>query len=215
MALTLYMHPLSSFCWKALIAFYESGTPFTAQIVNLTDEKERAAFAKIWPLAKFPVLRDDNNERTIPESTTIIEYLAQHYPGSSELVPNDADRARQTRFSDRFFDLYIHLPMQKIVGDKLRPAGTKDPLGVEEARARIRESYALLEQQSRSDAWAMGDTFTLADCAAAPALYYGNRVEPLGDTHPKLTAYLQRLEERPSFARVLQEAAPYFKFFPG
>lgn len=215
MALTLYMHPLSSFCWKALIALYECGTPFTPQIVNLADEKERAAFAQVWPIAKFPVLHDDKTERTIPESTIIIEYLAQYYPGSSELIPGDADRARQTRFSDRFFDLYIHLPMQKIVGDKLRPAGQTDPFGVEEARQRIRQAYALLEQQTRSDAWAMGDTFTLADCAAAPALYYSNRVEPLGDTHPKLAAYLQRLEARPSFARVLQEAAPYFKFFPG
>ena len=215
MALTLYLHPLSSFCWKALIALYESGTPFTPQIVNLADEKERAAFAQIWPIAKFPVLRDDKQERTIPESTIIIEYIAQHYPGSSELLPSDTDRARETRFTDRFFDMYIHLPMQKIVGDKLRPAGKTDPFGVEEARARIRQAYAMLERQTRSDAWAMGDTFTLADCAAAPALYYGNRVEPLGDAHPKLAAYLKRLEERPSFARVLKEAEPYFKFFPG
>src|SRR5437868_4558560 len=127
MALTLYMHPLASFCWKALIALYESGAPFTPQIVNLADEKERAAFAAVWPIAKFPVLRDDTHGQTIPESSIIVEYIAQHYPGSSELLPRDADRARDTRLRDRFFDLYVHVPMQKIVGDKLRPAGKKDP----------------------------------------------------------------------------------------
>ena len=123
MSLKLYFHPLSSFCQKALIAFYENDTPFEPHIVDLSDETSSAEFKKIWPLGKFPVLRDDAKDRTVPESSIIIEYLGLHYPGRTQLVPADADLARQTRLRDRFYDLYVQLPMQKVVGDKLRPAG--------------------------------------------------------------------------------------------
>src|SRR5258706_15359382 len=146
MALTLYFHPLSSFCQKALVALYENDTAFEPHIVDLGDETAREAFLKIWPIGKFPVLRDDANDRTIPESSIIIEYLAQHYPGRTALVPADADLARQTRLRDRFYDLYVHEPMQRIVGDRLRPAGKTDPHGVEAAKAQLQMSYGMIDE---------------------------------------------------------------------
>ena len=135
MALTLYYHPLSSFCWKALIALYEAEVAFTPRMVNLGDPDDRAAFAAVWPLAKFPVLRDDARDQTIPESTIVIEYLALHAPGARSLVPTDPERALQTRLRDRLIDNYIHLPFQQIVGERLRPEGQHDPFGVEQNRA--------------------------------------------------------------------------------
>jgi glutathione S-transferase len=210
MALTLHFHPLSSFCHKVLIALYENDTPFTPRIVNLMDDGERTAFRKLWPIGKFPVLRDDARGETVPESSIIIEYLDRHYPGKTRFIPLDAEDAHRIRLRDRFFDLYVHLPMQQIVGDRLRPAGSKDPHGVEEARGRIAIALGMIEQDTQ---WA-GDTFTLADCAAAPALFYADKVAPFAGTHPRAAAYLERLKQRPSYARVLEEAQPYFKFFP-
>ncbi|MEO6420565.1 MAG: glutathione S-transferase family protein, partial [Polyangiaceae bacterium] len=132
--LTLYFHPLASFCMKALIALHENETPFQPHLVDLSDETARASFKKLWPIGKFPVLRDDASDRIIPESTIIIEYLAQHFPGKTQLVPTDADLARETRQRDRFYDLHVHAHMQKIVGDRLRPPGLNDPSGVEDAK---------------------------------------------------------------------------------
>jgi glutathione S-transferase len=214
MALTLHMHPLSSYCHKALIAFYENDTPFKAQIVDLGNESERAQFRKLWPIAKFPVLHDAARDRVVPESTIIVEYLAQHYPGKVQLLPTDPDLALQTRLRDRFYDLYVHHPMQTIVGDKLRPPGRNDPHGVAQAQAQLRTSYEILERQMERSTWAMGETFTLADCAAAPALFYADYAVPLGDAFKNLAAYRKRLMERPSYARILKEAEPYFGNFP-
>jgi glutathione S-transferase len=214
MSLTLYYHPLSSFCHKVLIALYENGTKFEKRLVDLGDERDRAEFLKLWPIGKFPVLRDDARRQTIPESTIIIEYLAAHYPGPVRLVPEDAELARATRLSDRFFDLHIHLHMQKIVGDRLRPADKKDPHGVEDARRRLLAALGMVEQDMAKKTWAMGDGFTMADCAAAPPLFYVNRVQPFADSHPNTAAYLKRLMARPSYARALEEAEPYFKMFP-
>jgi glutathione S-transferase len=214
MSLTLHFHPLSSFCHKALIALYENDTPFRPQLVNLMDEGERTAFRKLWPIGKFPVLRDDVRDRTIPESSIIIEYLDQHYPGKTKFIPADADLARQMRLRDRYFDLHIHMQMQKIVGDRLRPADRRDPHGVEEARALMGTALGALEGQMAARTWAMGETFTLADCSAAPALFYADKVAPLGEKYPQVAAYLGRLTQRPSYARALKEAEPYFKFFP-
>lgn len=214
MSLTLHYHPLSSFCWKTLVALYENGTPFTPNNVNLGDPAERAALRALWPIGRFPVLRDEARGETVPESSIIIEYLDRHYPGTVRFLPDDPDLALQTRLRDRFLDLYVHLQMQKIVGDRLRPADRKDPHGVAEARAQVRSSYAILDQQLSHGGWMMGDRFSLADCAAAPALFYGNKVEPIGDDHGHLAAYFERLKARPSFARVLKEAEPYFGFFP-
>lgn len=214
MTLKLYFHPLSSFCQKALIAFYENDTPFEPHIVNLGEEKSRADFLKMWPVGKFPLLRDEARDRTIPESTIIIEYLEQHYPGRTKLIPADADLARQTRFHDRFYDLHLHDAMQKVVGDRLRPAGSKDPFGVEQAKARIATAYGMIDREMATKKWAMGDLFTMADCAAAPALFYANLAVPFGDAHKNVAAYFGRLMERPSFARAVNEAKPYFHMFP-
>jgi glutathione S-transferase len=209
----LHYHPLSSFCWKVLIALYENDTPFEPVFVDLGKAEDREAFYKLWPIGKFPVIEDTAREWMVPESSIIIEYLAQHYPGKTHLVPADADLARQVRMRDRFYDLHIHMHMQRVVGDRLRPDDKKDPLGVEQARAQMRTAIAMVEGDIGAT-WAMGDAFTMADCAAAPALYYANRLMPLAGEFPKTAAYLQRLSERPSFARVLREAEPYAHMFP-
>jgi glutathione S-transferase len=214
MSLHLYFHPLSSFCQKVLMAFYENDTPFEPHVVDLGDETSRAAFLKIWPIGKFPVLRDDAEDRTIPESSIIIEYLDQRYPGRTRLVPNDPDLARQMRMRDRFYDLYVNVPMQKVVTDKLRPAGKNDPHGVEQAKEQLKTACGMIEQEMASKTWAMGDAFSMADCAAAPALFYANLVMPFGDAHKTVAGYLDRLMERPSFARALKEAQPYLHLVP-
>ncbi len=212
--LTLHYHPLSSFCWKVLIPLYENDTPFTPHLVDLQDEGERAAFLALWPIGKFPVLEDSAREWMVPESTTIIEYLDLHFPGRSHLIPADPDLARQVRMRDRFFDLYLHMPMQRVVGERLRPADQKDPLGLEQARGQMVTALGMVERAMETNIWAMGDSFTMADCSAAPALYYANLVMPFGDAYKNTAAYLDRLKARPSFARVLKEAEPYFAMFP-
>ncbi|WP_424628134.1 glutathione S-transferase family protein [Bradyrhizobium sp. SYSU BS000235] len=214
MSLKLYFHPLSSFCWKALIAFYENETPFEPHVVNLGDETERSEFLKLWPIGKFPVLRDEANGLTIPESSIIIEYLASYYPGRAQLVPDDVNLAREVRLRDRVFDLYIHDPMQRIVADRLRPADRKDPFGVDQTRAKLRTGLDLVDKEMSSKTWAAGDHFSMADCAAAPALFYANRVLPFSETHRNATRYFDQLMARPSFARVVEEAKPYFALFP-
>lgn len=214
MAYTLLYHPLSSYCMKVVMALYESGTPFTPKNVNLQDEAERAALIKLSPIGKFPVLRDEERGLTVPESTIIIEHLAQQHPAAAPLVPSDPKLALAVRAQDRFYDLYVHNQMQEIVGDRLRPANAKDPTGVEYARKRLATSYDMLDRDMASRTWAIGDQFTMADCAAAPALFYANKVQPFEGTHPKLAAYFGRLKERPSFKRALDEAEPYMKFFP-
>jgi glutathione S-transferase len=214
MSLKLYYHPLSSYCHKELIALYENGTPFETKLVNLGDAKDRADFLKLWPIGKFPVIRDEARGQTIPESSPIIEYLGRHYPGPVALIPHDAERAWQVRAKDRFLDLYVHNEMQKVVGDRLRPADKKDPYGVEQARARIATCYDMLEREIGPKAWMTGDAFTMADCSAAPALFYANKVQPFENSHPNLKAYFDRLQERPSYKRTLEEAKPYFHMFP-
>lgn len=214
MSLTLYFHPLSSFCQKALIALYENDTPFTPHIVDLFDETAAANLKKLWPIGKFPVLRDEAKGRTIPESSIIIEYLQQYFPGKTRFIPADADLALQTRLQDRFFDLYMNVPMQKIVTDKLRPAGKNDPHGVEEAKKLLHTSLGMVEKEIAGKTWIMGDAFTMADCAAAPPLFYADKVTPLGSEFRNTAAYLDRLMQRPSYARALKEAEPYFRLFP-
>jgi glutathione S-transferase len=214
MSLHLYMHPLSSYCHKVLIALYENDTAFEPHTVDLGDPASRAAFVKIWPIGKFPVLVDDARGVTVPESTTIIEYLSHHYPGREPLVPQDEVLARQTRLRDRFFDLYVHNPMQRIVADRIRPANAKDPHGVEESKSLLRTAYAMIEQDMANQPWAMGDRFSMADCAAAPALFYADKVLPMAANWPNVAAYLERIKQRPSYVRVLAEAAPYFHMFP-
>ena len=214
MSLALHFHPLASYCWKALIALYENDVPFTPNLVDLGNPAERAALVKLWGIGKFPVLQDDARGEIVPESSIIIEYLDRHHGGRTRLIPADPDKALQVRLRDRFFDLYVHLPMQKVVVDRMRPDGKRDPHGVEEARAQLKTSYAMVEQQMAGGGWAIGADFTLADCAAAPSLFYANMAEPFGDSHRNVAAYLERLKARPSVARVLKEAEPYFHMVP-
>jgi len=214
MSLRLYYHPLSSFCWKALVALFENDTPFEPHIVDLGDAESSAAFKKIWPIGKFPVLRDETKDLTIPESSIIIEYLDEHYPGPTKLVPGNADLARDVRLRDRFYDLHVHIHMQAIVGDRLRPPGNKDPYGVAQARSRLATALGMIEEDMAAKTWAMGDAFSMADCAAAPALYYTNKVLPFTDSHKNTAAYFNRLMKRPSFARTVREAEPYQNLFP-
>ena len=210
----LYFHPFASFCQKVLVALYENDVPFKPHVVDLGDAASSAELRRIWPIGKFPVLRDEARGRTIPESSMIIEYLARHYPGKIELIPEDADLAWETRLRDRFYDLYVNVPMQKIVTDRLRPAGRNDPHGVEEARRQLQTAYGLIDQEMETRTWAIGDRFSMADCAAAPAMYYANLVMPFDDAHRNAAAYLGRLMERSSFARVVEEAKPYRALFP-
>jgi glutathione S-transferase len=213
MSLTLHFHPLASYCHKALMALYENDTPFTPKLVDLGNEAERTALLQLWPIGKFPVLRDQARDQTIPESSIIIEYLDRHHPGRIRFIPDDADLAWLTRLRDRFYDLYVHEPMQKIVLDRLRPAGASDAQGVDDAKARLLTAYGMIDREMAAATWAMGDAFSLADCAAAPALFYANEVMPF-DTHQHVAAYFDRLRARPSYARVLREAEPYFAMFP-
>ncbi|HEX8232161.1 MAG TPA: glutathione S-transferase family protein [Caulobacteraceae bacterium] len=214
MSLTLYYHPLSSFCWKALIALYETGTEFEPVVVNFGDEASAAAFKAVWPIGKFPVLRDGASGEVVPESTIIIEWLAQRSSAGAALIPADPQRALRVRRADRFYDLHVHMQMQAIVGDRLRPEGARDPLGVEKARALMATALGMAERDLAGREWTAGEEFSMADCAAAPALFYADKVAPLAPAHPNLVAYLERLKARPSFARVLEEAGPYFRFFP-
>ena len=213
MSLTLYYHPLSSFCMKVLAALYETGVPFEKKLIDLGDPASRAELVAIWPVGRFPVLRDGVEERVIPESTIIIEYLAGRFPAAG-LIPDDPDSARQTRLRDRFFDLCVEVPMQKIVGDRIRPDGAKDPFGVDQARGQLRIAYGMIERDMAERTWAMGEAFSMADCAAAPALHYAAKVEPFDPAQTALAAYLERLKARPSFARALKEAEPYLHMFP-
>lgn len=214
MSLTLYYHPLSSFCMKALMALYENDVPFTPHLVNLGDPTAHEKFVALWPIGKFPLLRDEARDRTIPESSILIEYLGQHYPGPVPLIPADAETALRVRASDRFIDLHIHLRVQAIVNEALRPEGDRDPHGVKDARRRLQAGLDVLDRDIAASTWAAGEAFSLADCAAAPALFYANEVAPFGDTHPNVAAYFERLLARPSFARALEEARPYFHLFP-
>jgi glutathione S-transferase len=212
--LELYFHPLSSYCQKVLIALYENDTPFKPRLIDLGNEASRAELTTLWPIGKFPVLRDDAKDRIVPESSIIIEYLAQHYPGKTQLVPADADLARQTRMRDRFYDMYVNDSLGKIVADRLRPTGKEDPYGVEQAKARLETACGMVDRDMSTKTWAMGEAFSMADCAAAPALFYANLVMPLGDTHKIAAEYLDHLMRRPSFARVVKEAEPYLALFP-
>ena len=214
MAFELYYHPLASYCWKALIALYEADVPFEKRLVDLMNPSERAAFLELTPLGKFPLLRDTESGLCIVESSILIEYLALRVPSAARLVPSDPERSLEVRARDRFFDLYVMEPMSKIVDDKIRPENARDARGVAEAHARLDTAYEMAEQFLRESGWAVGSDFGLADCAAAPSLFYADKVHPLAPAS-RCRAYLERLEARPSFARVLREAEPFMSMFPG
>ena len=210
MSLTLYAHPFAGFCWKALIALYENGTPFTYRVVE--DPAGWAEVESLWPIRKFPLLRD--NDTTIAESSIIVEYLMRRYPGAARLIPVNEDAALAVRFMDRFFDNYVMRPMQAIVGDRLRAENERDAKGVLDARKSLDVAYEWLEQHLSPQAWASGSAFSLADCSGAPALFYADWAHPLGNRFPAVLAYRRRVLARPSVARVVEEARPFRKFFP-
>jgi glutathione S-transferase len=207
MSLTLYAHPFAAYCWKVLIALYENATPFTYRVVE-----DMAELESLWPIKKFPLLRD--GDATVVESSVIIEHLMLRYPGPTRLIPEGGEAALKVRFMDRFFDNYVSTPFQKLVLDRMRADGEHDAKGVAEARTLLDRAYGWLESQVSQQAWAAGSHFTMADCAAAPALFYADWVHPIGDRFPGVGTFRARLLARPSIARTVEEARPYRKLFP-
>ena len=209
MSLTLYSHPFSSYCQKVLIALYENATPFTYR--HLEDPGAADERAALWPFGKFPVLVDGG--RTVAESSIIIEHLALHHPGPVQLLPADPKAALEVRFMDRFFDLHVMTAMQQPVFEALRPDGRKDEALAEAARG-LDVAYGWLEGVMQDRTWAAGEAFSMADCAAAPSLFYADWVHQIGEAYPAVRAYRSRLLARPSFARAVDEARPYRSYFP-
>lgn len=212
MTLKLYAHPFSSYCQKVLTALYENGTPFESRVLAHDDAQVMAEFAGLWPLKRMPVLVDGG--RTIMEASIIIEHLNVYHPGPVSLLPTDTSVALQVRLMDRFFDNYISTPAQKIVGDALRPEAERDARGVADARAMLDTAYAWLDRAMADREWAAGDHFSLADCGAAPFLFYGDWTHGIDPSFTNVIAYRKRLLARPSFARAVDEARPYRAFFP-
>lgn len=206
----LYAHPFSSYCQKVLVALYENGTPFDYR--SLEDASATAELAALWPMKRFPVLVDAG--RTVIEASCIVEYLDLYHPGPVKLLPADAKAALEVRLMDRFFDNYISTPQQKVVVDRLRPEHARDDYGVAEARAMLDTAYAWLDRVMADREWAAGDAFSLADCAAAPFLFYADWTHPIDPAFGLVRAYRARLLARPSFARAVDEARPYRPYFP-
>jgi len=210
MSLTLYSHPFSSYCQKVLTALWENDVAFTYR--NLEDAGAGDELKALWPLGRFPVLVDAG--RTVIESSVIIEHLDVKHRGPVRLIPDDPDAALEVRFMDRFFDNYVMTAMQKPVAEALRTEGARKELAMVEAREALDAAYAWLEQRLDGRTWAAGESFTMADCAAAPSLFYADWVHQIGDAFPRLRAYRTRLLARPSFARAVEEARPYRAYFP-
>ncbi|MFC5525397.1 glutathione S-transferase family protein [Rhodanobacter ginsengisoli] len=210
--LVLYAHPFSSYCQKVLIALYENDTPFDWRLLSGDDPPALQAWSALWPLKRMPVLVDAG--RTVTESSIIIEHLDLHHPGPVPLLPRDALAALDVRMMDRFFDNYISTPQQKIVFDSLRPEPERDPRGVADARAMLDTAYGWLDRHMAGREWAAGDRFSLADCGAAPFLFYADWTHRIDASFAQVIAYRQRLLARPSFARAVDEARPYRPLFP-
>ncbi|CAN5332688.1 glutathione S-transferase family protein [soil metagenome] len=210
--LKLYAHPLSSYCWKVLTALYEQEAVFDYRELGQDFPQHGAELGKAWPIGRFPVLID--GDRVVAEASIIIEYLDSVHPAAAPMIPREGgEAALRVRFLDRFFDNYVMTPMTAVVADEIRSDGSRDPYAVQQARAMLARAYAWLEGEI-GERWAAGDDFSLADCAAAPSLYYADKVQPLGSAFPKVAAYLERLKARPSVARAVAEAQPYWHMFP-
>jgi len=210
--LDLYGHPFSSYSWKAQIALLEKGLPFTPRIIDADHPDHGAALAGHWPLGKFPVLVDDGHP--VIESSIIIEYLDRHYPGSCRLLPDDPEAALAVRFLDRVFDNHVMGPMQAVVTEYIIDAQAPDTARIERAQAALDTIYAWLEQRLSEQGWACGADFTMADCAAAPSLFYADWVRPIAPRLTRLKGYRARLLARPSVAQCVEEARPFRPFFP-
>ncbi|MCF2514700.1 glutathione S-transferase family protein [Sphingomonas sp. G124] len=211
MSLELFAHPFSSYCQKVLIALWADGTPFDYRMLDEEHAENFAELKRRWPFGKFPLLVDDGE--TVVESTPIIEHLQARHPGPNRWIP-DGEQGRRARFLDRFFDTYVMGNMQKAGLDILRPEGCKDPYGASQARADLNLAYDWLEANLSEGSWAAGDEFTLADCAAAPSLFYADWVEEIGPSRPRLAAYRARVLAHPVVARAVDEGRPYRQYFP-
>ena len=212
MPLKLYAHPFSSYCQKVLVALYENDVPFDYLELGPDHPEAGREFASLWPIGKFPII--DHDGRMVVEATVIIEYLGLHFPSPVRLVPKDPDHAIGVRMLDRIFDNYVMAPMSRIVADAIRPVEDRDAPGVAEAHRQLETSYDWLEGHLQSREWATDAGFSLAECAAAPALFYADWVHPIGEERSALRDYRRRLLERPSFARAVDEARPYRHLFP-
>ena len=212
--LTLHYHPLSSYCHKVLIAIDALGVDLEKRLLNLGDPAERAAHLALWPTCKMPLLVDQG--RPIPETSIIIEYLQrQHAVPGRTLIPADPDAALDVRLWDRVFDLYVMTPMQALTADLLRPERDRDASGVAQAGEKLLAAYAFVDRHLEGRTWVSGGAFSLADCAAAPALFYAVTYVPLPPQHRHLAAYFERLMAHASVAPVIEQARPWFKFYPG
>jgi glutathione S-transferase len=211
---TLHYHPLSSYCHKVLIALDELAITVERRLLNLGDAAERAAFLALWPTGKMPLLVDEG--RPIPETSIIIEHLQRHHatPGRT-LIPHEPDAALTVRLWDRLFDQYVMTPMQALTADLLRPEADRDSINVARAREGLQSAYAWIDRHLEGRNWVASETFSMADCAAAPALFYAVTHVPLGPQHTRLAAYFDRLMDHPSVARAIDEARPFFKYYPG
>lgn len=212
MTIEVFGHPFSSYTQKALIALYENDTPFTFRTIAPDELDNNARFAALWPIRKFPILVEDGC--TVLEATAIIEHLAARHPGPIALIPADPDLAVEARMMDRVFDNYVMTPQGKFVWDVLRPEGHRDPYGVNEARTMLETIYAWLDERMAARTWAVGDSFTLADCAAAPSLFYADWTHEIPARCTNLKAYRARLLARPSVARAVDGGRPYRHYFP-
>jgi len=206
----LYAHPFSSYCQKALIALYENAIPF--EMVLLEDEASMAELEAIWPVKRFPILVDGAS--TILEATSIIEHLSVHHPGPVSLIPSNPAAAIEVRMLDRVFDNYVSTSQQRIIYNNLRPEADRDPFNDGEARGMLTAIYGWLDRHLEGREWATDHGFSLADCAAAPSLFYADWTHPIPEALTNLTAYRARLLARPSFARAVDEARPYRAYFP-
>ncbi|WP_422508275.1 glutathione S-transferase family protein [Stenotrophomonas sp. GZD-301] len=210
----LHVHPLSSCCQKVLIAAHVLGVSLDTRLLNLGDPVERAAFRALWPLGKMPLLVEQGT--CVGETSIIIEYLQLHHAAEgARLIPQDPAQALQVRFWDRVCDLYVMTPMQALTAALLQPDGDGGGAATEAARATLLNSYALLDRQLEGRPWLAGDSFSLADCAAAPALFYAVAYVPLPASHAALSAYVERLMAHAPVAAVIDAARPWFKYFPG
>jgi glutathione S-transferase len=210
-SLALYAHPFSSYCQKVLIALWADGTEFEYRLLEADHPENFAELKRRWPFGKFPLLVDDG--QTVVETTPIIEHLQVHHRGPNAWIP-DGDAGLRVRFLDRFFDLYVMNNMQAAGNDVLRPEGSRDPYGAQQGRDNLHIAYDWLEANLPDSEWAAGDSFTLADCAAAPSLFYADWIEEIGPDRPRLSAYRARLLAHPTVARAVDEGRPYRHYFP-
>jgi len=212
MSLVLHAHPLSSYCQKVLLGLGENGVAFDYRKIDFGEPVHAAELERLWPMKRIPILVEDG--RTIVESSIILEHVDRKYPGRTKLIPDDAAAALEARFMDRVFDCYVMTPMQAVVFEALRPPEARDPFGVAKARKELDTIYAWLDAKLDGREWAAGSAFTLADCAAAPSLFYADWTQPIPAEYARLKAYRARLLARPEFARVVDDARPYRHLYP-